>query len=90
MRISGERRRANLRRAALRATPRGLTASGASLGGTRVRLRNAAQGPPLMSSTPLGKINDLRGRRFGRLTIAADAEPDLRDGHAPPFVAAIQ
>ena len=35
-----------------------------------------------MSSTPLGKINDLRGRRFGRLTIAADAEPDLRDGHA--------
>jgi hypothetical protein len=28
------------------------------------------------------KINDLRGRRFGRLAIAADAEPDLGDGHA--------
>jgi|ERR1022692_3500146 hypothetical protein len=32
---------------------------------------------------PLGyKINDLRGRRFGRLAIPADAEPDLGDGHA--------
>jgi hypothetical protein len=28
------------------------------------------------------KINDLRGRRFGRLTIPPNAEPDLTDGHA--------
>jgi hypothetical protein len=28
------------------------------------------------------KINDLRGRRFGRLAVPADAEPDLSDGHA--------
>jgi len=28
------------------------------------------------------KINDLRGRRFGRLTVPPNAEPDLTDGHA--------
>jgi hypothetical protein len=28
------------------------------------------------------KTNDLRGRRFGRLAVPADAEPDLGDGHA--------
>ena len=33
------------------------------------------------------KTNDLRGRRFGRLAVPADAEPDLSDGHARwPFL----
>ena len=28
---------------------------------------------------PLGKIADLRGRRFGRLTVPTDAEPEIRN-----------
>jgi hypothetical protein len=30
----------------------------------------------------MGKIKDLRGQRFGRLTVPRDAKPEMRDGHA--------
>lgn len=30
----------------------------------------------------MGKVTDLRGRVFGRLSIPATAEPQIRDGHA--------
>ena len=32
--------------------------------------------------TTMGKIKDLRGRRFGRLTVPNDAKPVMRHGHA--------
>jgi hypothetical protein len=30
----------------------------------------------------MGKIKDMRGQRFGRLTVPKDAEPVMRHGHA--------
>lgn len=30
----------------------------------------------------MGKIIDLRGRRFGRLMVPKDAKPEMREGHA--------